>query len=181
MADNVRRMLRQVADLWSIVERYVTGVLVILMVGLYALDVLVRLFLPIYASRVAWIDEATRYMMIWVVFLAAGMTLEIGRHISVDLFLSRIPPRLLRVLYSVVDIVGLAFSVGACVYAIQLSIFVARTGQISPTLGISAAVLYVAPCVGFASLAFRFLLRLTNIRDARRTPVRPEWAGRAEL
>ncbi|MHA6729997.1 TRAP transporter small permease [Devosia sp. A369] len=147
------------------------------MVLLYALNVLVRLFLPTYASNFAWIDEAARYMLVWAVFLGCGMTLEIGRHISVDLFIGRFSAKATRILYGTIDVVGVLFCAGASYYSLQLVLFVAKTGQISPTLGVPTFILYVAPCIGFASLAFQFLLRLTNVRDARRTPVRPEWAG----
>jgi TRAP-type C4-dicarboxylate transport system permease small subunit len=55
--------------------------------------------------------------------------------------------------------------------------FVAGTRQVSPTLGVPAYILYAAPFVGFILLTFRFLLRLTNVRDARRKPVHADWLG----
>ena len=77
-------------------------------------------------------------------------------------------------------IVGLAYSLGAMVAAFELTVFVMRSGQFSPTLNIPAYFLYLAPVVGFASLAFRFLLRLLSIRDARRQAVETDWLGDAE-
>jgi len=172
-----KRQLARVADLLGLIERYLTAILMIVMTALYAFNVLIRMVLPTHASTFAWIDEATRYMMIWVVFLAAGVTLEIGRHVSVDLIRPFLRPRALTVLFIIIDIVGLLSSLAAMVFSFNLAVFVANTGQISPTLGIPTYVLYVAPTLGFASLAFRFLLRLINIRDARRAPVAADWLG----
>ena len=150
------------------------------MTALYAFNVLIRLVVPVYAGSFAWIDEAARYMMVWVVFLAVGITLEIGRHISVDLVHERIGSRARRALFAVIDVVGLVFTVGAAVIALRLTFFVAGTGQISPTLGVPAYILYVAPALGFGSLALRFLLRLSGIRDSRRWRDSPEWLRTAE-
>lgn len=176
-ASTIKRRIALSADILGVVERYVTGTLMVLMTALYAFNVLVRVFLPTYASTFAWIDEATRYMMIWVVFLAAGITLEVGRHVCVDIAYAWLAPRIVHALFKIIDVVGFFFSVGAAYHSLNLALFVAGTGQISPTLGVPTYVLYVAPFVGFLLLAFRYLLRLTGIRDARRAPVNAEWLG----
>jgi TRAP-type C4-dicarboxylate transport system permease small subunit len=176
----MKRRIAWSADVLGLVERYTAAILTIVMTALYALNVLIRLFLPMYASTFAWIDEAARYLMIWVVFLAAGLTLEVGRHVSVDIAHALLSPRIVRILFAIIDIVGFVFSVGAAFYSLQLALFVAGTGQISPTLGVPTYILYVAPFVGFTSLAFRFLLRLANVRDARRSPVWAEWLRSAQ-
>lgn len=172
-----KQRIAQFSDLLGVVERYVTATLMIVMTTLYAFNVLVRLFVPAYASTFAWVDEAARYMMIWVVFLAAGLTLEVGRHVSVDLIRPFLGPTVRGVLFGVIDVVGFVFSLGAAIYAFNLASFVAGTGQISPTLGVPTFVLYVAPCIGFGLMAFRFLLRLTHVRDARKAPVPAVWLG----
>lgn len=172
-----KRRIARSADILGVVERYVTGALVIVMTALYALNVLIRLFLPSYASTFAWIDEAARYMLIWVVFLAAGITLEVGRHVCVDIAYNWLARRIVESIFKIIDVVGFVFSLAAAYFSLNLTLFVAGTGQISPTLGIPTYVLYVAPFVGFLLLAFRYLLRLANIRDARRTPVSAAWLG----
>ncbi|MGA7487967.1 MAG: TRAP transporter small permease subunit [Xanthobacteraceae bacterium] len=165
----MRRALEASADAWGAIQRYAAALLMIFMTALYGFNVLVRAVLPQFASTFAWIDEAARYILIWVVFLAAGIALEGGRHVLIDLLWGRFGAKAERWLFVLIDVVGFAFSVLMVVLSIQLTIFVARSGQISPTLGVPAYVLYVAPAVGFASLAFGFLLRLLAVRDARRT------------
>ena len=171
----MRRAVEAVADAWGAVQRYVAALLLIAMTALYGFNVLIRFFLPDLASSLAWIEEAARYMMVWVVFLAAGIALEVGRHILIDIYWGRIGSRAKPWLFAAIDVVGLLFSIWMAVLAVRLTIFIFNTGQISPTLGIPAAVLYIAPVVGFTSLAFNYLLRLFSMRDARRKPVTPDW------
>ncbi len=174
------RALEKLADIWGTIERYSAAIAMIVMTAIYGFNVLVRFLAPAYASDVAWIDDAARLLMVWVVFLALGIALEVGRHVSVDLVRERLSGAGKLVLFAAIDVVGLVFSAGAAVLALQLTLFVMRTGQVSPTLGTPAYLLYLAPVVGFTSLAFRYLLRLLAIRDPRRRPTASDWLGDSE-
>jgi TRAP-type C4-dicarboxylate transport system permease small subunit len=173
----MRRIVENLADGWNLIQRYAAALILIAMTALYGFNVLVRAFFPQFASALAWIDEGARYMMVWVVFLAAGVALEAGRHVLIDLMWSRCSGRARRILFAVIDVTGLAFCFYMFVLSIRMTIFIAGTGQISPTLGVPTYVLYLAPAVGFASLSVVYLLRLFSMRDARRTPVKAEWLG----
>lgn len=170
-------LLGRLADILGAAERYGAAALLITMTLLYGFNVLVRSLAPSYASALAWIDEAARYMLVWVVFLAAGITLEVGRQVSVDVIRGRLGARQERILFALIDAVGLVFCLGAALFAVRLAHFVMQSGQISPTLSVPTYLLYLAPAFGFASMAFRFLLRLLSVRDARRQPVSAAWLG----
>ena len=60
------------------IERFTIVSLTISMVGLYGLNVIVREVVPQYASLFAWIDEASRILMVWVVFLSIGLAFDKG-------------------------------------------------------------------------------------------------------
>jgi TRAP-type C4-dicarboxylate transport system permease small subunit len=173
----MRRTIESIVDAWSVVQRYAAAILMIAMTALYGFNVLVRALLPQFAGSLAWIDEGARYMMVWVVFLAAGVALETGRHVLIDLLWRRWSATGRRCVFALIDITGLMFCAFMVVLSIQLTLFIARTGQISPTLGVPAYWLYLAPVVGFASLALIYLMRLFSMRDARRRPVAAEWLG----
>ena len=179
--DAISRRVERLAGWLSAVERYFVGSLLILMTALYTLNIFVRTVFATSASSFAWIDEAARYMMVWVVFSAAGVALEVGRHVSVNIAHDYMPPRLLTPLFKLIDAVGLVLSVGVAWFSFNLAMFVAGTGQVSPTLGVPTAILYFAPCIGFASLALRYLLQLIGLRDMRRDPKRPAWLGSGHI
>lgn len=169
--------IETLADGWAVTQRYAAGLLLIAMTVLYGLNVLLRALLPQYAATFAWVEEGARYMVVWVVFLGAGVALESGRHILIDLGWKYFNPAALRFMFAAIDAVGVLFCALMTVLSFELSTFVAGTGQTSPTLGIPAYVLYVAPIFGFASLAVGFLLRLIRLRDARVNPPTAEWLG----
>jgi TRAP-type C4-dicarboxylate transport system permease small subunit len=173
----MRRIVDGLADGWNLIQRYAAALILIAMTALYGFNVLVRAIFPQFASALAWIDEGARYMMVWVVFLGAGLALEVGRHVLIDLMWARWSTRARRIVFAAIDVTGLAFCAFMLVLAIRMTAFIASTGQISPTLGLPTYVLYMAPVVGFASLSFVYLLRLFSMRDARRTPVKTEWLG----
>ena len=177
----MRRSIETLADGWGAVQRYSAAILMIVITALYGFNVFIRSVLPQFAATCAWIEEGTRYMLIWIVFLAAGVALEAGQHVLVDLTWSRFNARVKRWVFALIDVCGIAFCIGMAVLAMRLSVFIAGTGQVSPTLGVPAFIVYVAPVVGFASLAFGFLLRLLSIRDARCKAPAGEWRGDQQL
>lgn len=173
----MKRSIESLADGWGAIQRYSAAILMIAMTALYGFNVFVRTLFPQFAATFAWIEEGSRYMLIWIVFLAAGVALEAGRQVLIDLLWVRIGARARRWVFAFIDICGIAFCILMVVLSVKLSLFVAGTGQLSPTLGIPAYVIYVAPAVGFASLAFGYALRLFGVRDSRTKTASGEWLG----
>ena len=57
-------------------ERFLIVFFTVSMISLYGLNVIVREITPQYASIFAWIDEASRLLMVWVVFLSLGIAFD---------------------------------------------------------------------------------------------------------
>ncbi len=132
----------------------------LLMAFAYALNVAVRELAPTYSARFAWIEEACLLALAWVVFLALGLALERGRHIAMTSVLARLAPGLRRGVKLAIDLAGIAFSLYIAKVSVDITLFVLRSGQTSPTLDISMAWLYAAMPVGFMLLALRYALEL---------------------
>jgi C4-dicarboxylate transporter DctQ subunit len=154
------RSARLFAELLRRLERGVLAALMILMAAAYALNVAVRELAPRQASAFAWIEEACLFSLAWVVFLGLGIALERGRHIAMTSLLERLAPGLRRPLKLVIDLTGIAFSLYVAKLSLDITLFVMRSGQSSPTLDVSMAWLYAAMPVGFVLLALRYALEL---------------------
>jgi C4-dicarboxylate transporter, DctQ subunit len=141
-------------------ERGVVAALMILMAAAYAFNVGVRFFAPMQAASFAWIEEACLFALAWVVFLGLGLALERGRHIAMTSLLLRLAPGLRRGLRFAIDLTGLAFSLYVAKLSLDITLFVLRSGQLSPTLDVSMGWLYAAMPVGFSVLALRYALEL---------------------
>jgi C4-dicarboxylate transporter DctQ subunit len=132
----------------------------ILMALAYAFNVAVRELASTQASKFAWIEEACLFALAWVVFLGLGLALERGRHIAMTSLLERLASGLRRGVKLAIDLTGLAFSLYIAKLAFDITLFVVRSGQSSPTLDVSMGWLYAAMPVGFALLALRYALEL---------------------
>jgi C4-dicarboxylate transporter DctQ subunit len=142
------------------IERGLVAALMILMALTYAFNVLVRELASTQASKFAWIEEACLFSLAWVVFLGLGLALERGRHIAMTSLLERLAPGLRRGVKLAIDLTGLAFSLYIAKLALDITLFVVRSGQSSPTLDVTMAWLYAAMPMGFALLALRYALEL---------------------
>lgn len=146
-------------------ERIALAILMLVMVALYVSGVLIREITPQFSRNVAWIDEAARYMMVWLVFLSLGLALAEGRQIAMTSFLERMAPTIRLWLGRIIDLAGLALSLFIAWVGLEMAQTVGRTGQISPTLGVPAALLYYALPAGFLLLALRYGLSLFGLVD----------------
>ncbi len=141
------------------------GLLMLAMTFGYAANVLIRELAPSLAPRLAWIDEVSLFALVWIVFLAAGLALESGRHIGMRMLLDRMPPVARRAVKIVVNLLGLVFSLYLVKVGWEITLFVARSGQSSPTLGFSVAWLYWVMPVGFLLLAAQYFVELLGWSD----------------
>ena len=69
----MKRAIEAMADGWGAIQRSSAAILMIAMTALYGFNVLIRTVLPQFAATFAWIEEGARYMLIWIVFLAAAL------------------------------------------------------------------------------------------------------------
>jgi len=157
---------------WSSLERIALAALMLIMVALYVTGVVVRELIPAYARNFAWIDEAARYLMVWLVFLSLGLALAEGRQIAMTSFLERMSPGAQLWIRRAIDLSGLVLSLYVAWFGLQMAQTVGRTGQMSPTLGVPAALLYYALPVGFLLLALRYAMSLFGLID--------RWSNKAE-
>lgn len=147
------------------VERFVLVTIFLSMVGLYAVNVGVRVFGGTMASRFVWIEEAVRIMNLFLVFLAIGLALEYGRHVGIHSWRERIIRATGLPIRRVIDVVGVLFALYMAWFAYTMADFVFSTGQRSPTLGMEMGWIYVAPAVGFLLLALRYALSALGLID----------------
>jgi TRAP-type C4-dicarboxylate transport system permease small subunit len=159
--------MRQVGALLEKIEEWLLAAIMLGMVALYASSIVIREVVPALSRNVAWVDEATRYLMVWLVFLALGIALQRGRQIAMTSFIESLPEAVRVFIGRVIDLVGLVFSLYIAWVGTTMVSMVASSGQHSPTLGISAAWLYLSLPVGFLLLALRYGLSLVGAFDRR--------------
>jgi TRAP-type C4-dicarboxylate transport system permease small subunit len=120
-----------------------------------------------FGKSFPWVEEASRYGMIWAAFLGAGPALRVGGHIAVESLVQALPPRAAVALRAL--LVALMAATLAAMVWLGWDYAVFAWEQESPVLGWSLGMVYLAIPVG-AALALVHLLLV-----AREWTTRGEW------
>lgn len=155
-------MLHTALNILRAIERILLAGLMLAMSLGYVINVIARNVVPALAPRLAWIEEATLIALAWVAFLGLGLALERGRHIAMSAFLRRIQEPAKAWIVGVINLIGLLFSLYIAKIGMDITVFVYKSGQVSPTLNLSVIWLYGAIPVGFTLLALRYALQLSG-------------------
>lgn len=135
------------ANRWALV--LLLGVMAALVIGNVASRYL-------FSHSFPWVEEATRYMMIWATFLGAGPALRVGGHIAIDSLPAALPPLAARLLRAGIVALVAATLVVMLWLGVQYAEF--AWYQESPVLGWSLGRIYLALPVGAALMLVHLAL-----------------------
>jgi TRAP-type C4-dicarboxylate transport system permease small subunit len=89
-----------------------------------------------------WTEEAARYTFVWLVFLATGAAFRDSKHMTADLFVSFLPPKVRQVQGAVIRLLIASFLI--LLLAVAPEILRITLDQTSATLSIPIALVYLA-------------------------------------
>ena len=114
-----------------------------------------------------WAEEVTRYVSIWVVFLAGGLGVRYGIHLSLDILVEVLPVRPRRIAYIAIFLLMLVFEWVLLYYGTELAI--SNYAQQSASLQMPMTYANAAIPVGAAIMLFETIrLIVLEIRGTRR-------------
>ena len=104
---------------------------------------------------ILWVEEVSRYLMIWLTFIGAGNVLRYGGHIGIDTLQTRWPDAapVARAIIFVLLFVFFAFMIWLGTRYAMLT-----WGQTTPVMQIPVGAVYLAMPIGFALLIVHLLL-----------------------
>jgi TRAP-type C4-dicarboxylate transport system permease small subunit len=129
---------------------------VIALLAAMALMVFANVALRFLTDRsILWVEEASRYAMIWLTFIGAGLVLRYGGHIGIEAIHERMPRHapLLRAI-----VAALLFAFFAFMVWIGTRYALLTWQQTTPVMEIPIGAVYLAVPIGFALLAVHLLL-----------------------
>ncbi len=100
----------------------------------------------VFSSSFTWVEEVTRYMMIWAAFLGAGPALRVGGHIAIESLPNSLPDGLARGLRALLVLVMAATLLVMAWMGFEYAMF--GWEQETPVLGWSFGKVYLAIPVG---------------------------------
>lgn len=121
-------------------------------------------------SAISWSEEACKYLMVWLTFLGAPISLRHFGHINIDLLIKVVPRRVQQILHLFISIV-IVITMGV-VFIKGISFTQMGMRQVASSFNLSMFYVYVAVPIGSALLclvAIEHVLRsLVGIQDPAR-------------
>ncbi len=105
---------------------------------------------------ITWAEEVARYMMVWMTFLGAGLTLRYGGHVAISNLMDALSPKAQRVLRAV--IVVCLFIFFAVMIWVGYNYAMRMRFQLTPATRIPFSYVYAAIPVGFFLMAVHLML-----------------------
>jgi TRAP-type C4-dicarboxylate transport system permease small subunit len=124
-------------------NRWLLVVMLAIMSVLVSANVISRYM---FSFSFTWVEEVTRYMMIWTTFLGCGMALRVGGHIAIDALAESVPASFARCIRALIALILAVTIVFMTVLGAQYAEFAWE--QETPVLGWSYGVIYLAIPIG---------------------------------
>lgn len=160
VTDRLSRALTRAVDLVCV------ALLILLVLDVW-LGVLVRYIWPL---PITFMEEAARYLMIWVALLAVSSGISRREHIGVQMLFAALPATVRRILLGVLDLLGIIFFATLIWYGIGM---VERGDRMTTMIyGMSKSLPFAAVPVS-ATLAVMQLI-LVAVRDQLRLARNPQ-------
>lgn len=136
------------------VQKWIGGLLLLMMLGFVFFSTVGR-----YTGwyNMAWSDEASRYCMIWSVFLLAGLSAFRGQMFSIDVLSEKLPLKWQKVFVVVRLILMVAFCIFAIVYGRNMMVHQIKINQKSPSLKLPMWFMYSTVPIGCALLLVHYV------------------------
>ena len=129
--------------------------LIIVVLAAMALVVFANVALRFLTDHsILWAEEVSRYAMIWLTFLGAGLVLRHGGHIGIDALQTRFPRRAVAI-RATIFVLLLGFFAFMAWIATRYALL--AWGQTTPVLQIPVGFVYLALPIGFALLIAHLL------------------------
>jgi TRAP-type C4-dicarboxylate transport system permease small subunit len=136
-------------------NRFVVGGLMLAMTVLVFANVVLRY---LFGNSLPWVEELTRYMMIWLAYLGAGLALRAGTHVAVEVLQDALPELVVMVLRGVIAALVLVFLAAVAWYGFAYAQFAMR--QSSAVLRLPLGLVYFGVPIGCTLMAVHLLLGL---------------------
>ena len=136
------------------IEKWIGGFLLLLMLCLVFFATIGR-YTKLY--NMAWSDEASRYCMIWSVFLLAGLSAYRGQMFSIDIVSEKLPLKGQKIFAIIRLVLVAAFCVFAIIYGWDLMTRQMQMEQTSPSLKLPMWFMYSCVPIGCVLLLLHYI------------------------
>ncbi len=147
---------------------YVVAALLVAMSLAVFGNVVCRYFLDF---SLAWYEEVSRFLLLWIVFLGAIIALIRGDHLGIDVLLLALPPRARRMVVVLSDLLVLVALVIMFKGGWEMAIDSLESGWVAPSVPIPYGWVYMVGPVSAGLMFIQGLIKTTgDIRASQEMP-----------
>lgn len=140
--------------------KYLVGVLLAAMVAIVFWNVVSRYFL---GASIAWSEEISRFMLIWIVFLGAGLAYVKDEHLALDILIKAVPKKVAQVMQVIADL-GVLYAIYIIVVG-GYNLTMQSWDWLTPAAAVPYAYVYlVIPMAGAAMLIMTSYKLIVHIK-----------------
>ncbi|OAH54523.1 TRAP transporter [Domibacillus aminovorans] len=140
---NIMHGYIRVNDVFNKLCGYLVALMMAVMTGLIFWQVIARYVL---GSSLAWSEELSRFLMIYVVLIGASLALRNGRLLAVEVVPEMLNEKIRKWIVILTHLISMIFYVILIVYGLDLA--QKFSNQIAPGTGISMFIIYLSLPIG---------------------------------
>lgn len=112
-------------------EIYLAGTGMLVITAVIFVNVVLRY---VFHYGIVWVEEFTRYIMIWVAFVGSGLAVRRNAHVSMDAVFNKLSEAVKRWVCIIIYTISGFVCMGLTVFGVQLTMSFARSNQVSVAL-----------------------------------------------
>ncbi|KNF09692.1 TRAP-type C4-dicarboxylate transport system, small permease component [Gottschalkia purinilytica] len=137
----------------SKIEQYSCAILLLFITALLFVNVVLRHM----GLALDWVEEFSRYGIIWITFVGSSICIYKGAHIGVDAITTILRDKGKNILSLITVIISIIFTLLLTIKSFYITKVVFETGQVSSTLEVPMVYIYGAMPVGGVLMLLRFI------------------------
>lgn len=109
----------------------------------------------VFNFSLAWSEEVSRFMFVWLVYISAAMAAKHRRHIRVEIVDQLLPRKVSKWTGLLSDFLWIGFTLLVAYQGYNLTMKVMNHGQLSPATQLPMGYVYMIVPLGFLLISFR--------------------------
>ena len=159
--NTVVRVLNGIDKVFGVVEKYITGIALMVFSVVIFCNVVGRY---VFLNAISWAEELSRYLNIILVYIAISAGIKTEAHIGVDAVETLLVP---KKFHKYMDAVRFAITVVFCIITAwlgwDLALQIGQMNQTSPAMQIPMMIPYMALPIGLFMASIRTLMRIIQL------------------
>lgn len=90
-------------------NKIINGTVVVFFISLISLVFIQVIFRFLLHNSLPWVDELSRFLFVWIIYLGGTITIRKGINITFDLFIDALPTKVWNIVFTITNLICLAF------------------------------------------------------------------------